>query len=665
MFRQEALHAAKFVLSPVLSLGVLVTSTAWANDDIMDLSLSDVLNIKSTIATRRELTRQESPGILSIVTRKEIADAGLRDLREVLSVFVPGVHFATDVEGQVGIAMRGLWGHEGKILLMVDGLQVNDDIYGTTVFGNHYPAEIIERVEVIRGPGSVIHGGNALIGVVNVVTRVPEKGVVASVRYSQMSDTFSHRNATVAAGGEVEGFKYRALITAGEGQRSQDTYTDTDLVSVNMKGHDLNPKIANLGLSYKGVEFVGIIDRYDTRHLHLGSVLPAPGRDPYLETFETRRMELRYRGELSENLTITPRLYFHQTRPWRIIEPGEFVFTKYSDRSGASISADWSISSNVSLLAGVEKSMLKIRIDEPDVDDPFSVYLTGINEEFAVAFAELSWKTDLGSVVIGGRYEQPKNYQSAFVPRLGLTKALEAWNYKLMLSQSYKVPAGFTPDLVQNATDHLKPEIATNIEAEVGYKFSDSMYTSLNIFDVRIAEPVVFQTVPGNPNGFYTNDGKLGSQGAEFEFRYAARPVTVIANAAYYLRTNAVDDRYAVPGKSEAYVAMPNLRANMMIGYNFTPDFGVFPSLLYYGVRHGYVGAGGDTTTLQEFSPTLLVNLNARYQNLGIKGLDLSLGVMNLTDQKMITLQAHDGGFAGLPDLARAINAGLSYTASF
>lgn len=72
---------------------------------------------------------------------------------------IPGFDFGVDVEGIVGIGVRGNWAHEGKVLMLWDGLEMNEDLYSTLQFGGHYPVGQIKRIEIIRGPGSAIYGG--------------------------------------------------------------------------------------------------------------------------------------------------------------------------------------------------------------------------------------------------------------------------------------------------------------------------------------------------------------------------------------------------------------------------------------------------------------------------------------------------------------------------
>ncbi|MBL7925193.1 MAG: TonB-dependent receptor plug domain-containing protein, partial [Bacteroidia bacterium] len=122
------------------------------------LSLEELMNIKITVASIKELSPRQSPGIVSYITAEDIRNMGARDIMEVLRS-VPGFEFGVDVEGVVGLGVRGNWAHEGKVVLFIDGQEMNESLYSTLQFGNHYPIDHIERIEIIRGPGSALHGG--------------------------------------------------------------------------------------------------------------------------------------------------------------------------------------------------------------------------------------------------------------------------------------------------------------------------------------------------------------------------------------------------------------------------------------------------------------------------------------------------------------------------
>ena len=146
-------------MPPAATAVVLVAVPAFAQGNTeLDLFAADAaLTAETTVASIRPATVRETPGIVTIVNRDEIVRSGARDLIDILRT-VPGFSFGVDVEGVVDLGFRGVWGHEGKILLLVDGMEMNEQLYGTLQLGRELAVDQIESVEIIRGPGLALYG---------------------------------------------------------------------------------------------------------------------------------------------------------------------------------------------------------------------------------------------------------------------------------------------------------------------------------------------------------------------------------------------------------------------------------------------------------------------------------------------------------------------------
>ena len=82
--------------------------------------MEKIINQLIGVASKKALTSRDSPSIVSLITKDEIARSGARDLIDVLRL-VPGFDFGVDVQGVVGLGIRGNWAYEGKVL---DKIQV-------------------------------------------------------------------------------------------------------------------------------------------------------------------------------------------------------------------------------------------------------------------------------------------------------------------------------------------------------------------------------------------------------------------------------------------------------------------------------------------------------------------------------------------------------------
>jgi len=130
----------------------------------------------------------KAPGIVTVITAKEIEDFGATDLFEVLERAPSFQMLSSNVWLKNLASVRGdLDTHlDTRVLLLVDGRPVRDGCMGgwNNVVYSSFPLDMIERIEIARGPGSVLYGSNAFLASVNIITKNPEKdSVKASVSF--------------------------------------------------------------------------------------------------------------------------------------------------------------------------------------------------------------------------------------------------------------------------------------------------------------------------------------------------------------------------------------------------------------------------------------------------------------------------------------------------
>ncbi len=146
----------------------LTTCAFSAELDDQELLFLEVANI----ATGHPQVKFEAPSTVTVITAEEMTNMGARTLLDALRL-VPGLEVGLDITGVPIVSMRGLYtaGSE-KILFMLNGRPVNIALTGGgTPFFADLSVTKIERVEIIRGPGSVLYGSNAFSGVINIILK--------------------------------------------------------------------------------------------------------------------------------------------------------------------------------------------------------------------------------------------------------------------------------------------------------------------------------------------------------------------------------------------------------------------------------------------------------------------------------------------------------------
>ncbi|MGC2061858.1 MAG: TonB-dependent receptor plug domain-containing protein, partial [Thermodesulfovibrionales bacterium] len=146
--------------------------------DLTDLSLDELMKIEIEIvsgASKFEQKVTEAPSSVSIVTADDIKKFGYRTIADILRSLRG--FFVTYDRNYSYVGMRG-FGRPGdynsRFLLLIDGHRTNDAIYDSASIGTEavIDVDLIDRVEVIRGPGSsIVYGSNAVFAVVNIITR--------------------------------------------------------------------------------------------------------------------------------------------------------------------------------------------------------------------------------------------------------------------------------------------------------------------------------------------------------------------------------------------------------------------------------------------------------------------------------------------------------------
>ena len=139
-------------------------------EDFGALDLAALLDMQVETASRHSEPISRAPAIIEVLTRQQILNLGARNLYEALT-FLPGIEVIESYFGVPTFVFRGNLQeiYNAKVLLLING-HPNYDPLNSTFYLEQVPLEAIQRIEVIRGPGSVLYGTNAFAGVINIIT---------------------------------------------------------------------------------------------------------------------------------------------------------------------------------------------------------------------------------------------------------------------------------------------------------------------------------------------------------------------------------------------------------------------------------------------------------------------------------------------------------------
>ena len=185
------------------------------------MNLEQLMKVQFSTASKHPENVSETPASVTVITRSDIRAYGWRTLAEVLQS-VRGYWVNSDRDysylGVRGFARPG--DNNTRILLLVNGHRLNDNIFYQALIGTEFPldVELIERIEIVRGPASSLYGTNAFFGVINVVTQQPPISPTLETSVETGSEWMRKARVTVGLPRVLDGILFSASLYRFNGE---------------------------------------------------------------------------------------------------------------------------------------------------------------------------------------------------------------------------------------------------------------------------------------------------------------------------------------------------------------------------------------------------------------------------------------------------------------
>ncbi|MDD3804334.1 MAG: TonB-dependent receptor plug domain-containing protein [bacterium] len=639
------------------TIGIFSLSSA------QDMGLEELLAQEVNVASQKSLSIRETPGIITVITKEDIKNSGANDMIEVLRM-VPGFFFGADVAQVVSIGIRGIWANEGKVLLLLDGHEMNELTYSNIMLGNHVPVELIEKIEIIRGPGSAKYGGFAELGVINIITRREERSdyIGGSLVYSQFEETYARRGGNGIFEKSFGDFVLDGSFSYKQAIRSNREYYDMYNDSFDMADNSsLYPLNAGLGVEFKDLEINLMVDRYD---MTLKDVYDYALPKSIKQSFDSYLADVKYTYEINEKLKIVPSLKYKMQYPWQVKDTDSTVMENYwnlkAEKVSENLTFNYEHSEDFSFMAGEEYYYERcLAGDSIQVD--FSDGSRKLVNQNVSVFSEILYRIPKVEMLLtaGGRVEYNQKYGYFAVPRAGLTKIFDKLHFKFLYSHAFRSPSFMNVD----GSSDIEPEKTRSVELELGYVITPEMYIVGNIFDITILSPIVYYFDEETFLEGYINDTRIGTRGAEIDYRIKYKPFSLNISYSYYHANDNQVDLYSVEGREELLLGAPAHRAALSATYNFNGNIYLNLSGEYMTERYGYYSYDdvNEVFLSRRYPSIYMINGYVRYENLFMEHLSLGVFARNILDAEFSFVQPYDGSFAPLPALDREIGAKLTY----
>jgi iron complex outermembrane receptor protein len=639
--------------SRTLAFCIALTFAAAARADapeLADMSLEELMQVRVESvygASKHEQKVTQAPSSVTIVTAEEIHRFGYRTLADVLRG-VRGFYVSDDRNYQY-IGTRGFLrpgDYNSRILLTIDGHRMNDSIYDGSYAGREgtIDLELVERVEVIRGPSSSLYGSSAFFGVINVITK--RGGQFGGAELAAEGGTFDTHKGRATYGARyanglewlVSGSQYESdgparLYYAQFDQRtSQESRAANDGVARGLDGEDASNFFTKL--HYGSWSLAGY---FNDRNKQVPTAsFDTIFNDPQEQTRDRRSyLELSCERHLGDALDLQARAYYDDylyrgAYPYDLAAPGDPVDpVLYRDSAiGKWFGSEWQLTARLAgghtLQVGAEYRDNRREYQDAyydldprayDLQDERSSSTLGmyVQDEF-----RLHEKVALTTGLRFDRYAE--NFGSTLNPRIGLIYSPSPMaTLKALYGQAFRAPNAFERfyNGEQSNQPELNPETIKTYEL-VYEQYLDRRYrisASAYYYDVN---ELITQTQTALGDQYFANLDEVRAMGLELEAE--GKFDSGIQLTMSYTLQKAKD---AVSGMqlsssprhlAKAHVTVP-LHAQLLASLE----------LQYNGASRTIRGARAD-----DF---LLTNLTLLSEKV-LRGLEVSVGIYNVLDQR-------------------------------
>lgn len=653
--RHAALRMAMALVMVPLAVYAVDRPDARQPLDLTNLSVEELLAVDiDTVRGASGFSQRvtEAPSSVTVISADEIKKFGYRTLADVLNS-VRGFYVAYDRNYHY-TGVRG-FGRPGdfntRILLMVDGIRLNDNLYDMASVGTDFPVDIdlIDKIEIIRGASSSLYGSNAFMGVLNIYTKRGRDYKTAEVSGAAGSQKAFKGRATYGnkfdAGPEVL-LSGSYFSTNGERNLYFPEFDDPATNNGHARNRDGDrSRNALAKMTYGDWSFTLLYGKRDkdVPTASWGTIFNDPD-----ERTQDRHLaaSLEYQGLLENQWEVLARLTYQNyyylgdypyDYPPRTLNRDESRGTWW----GTEIRMTKKLFEKHRVTGGVEFRD-NFQQDMQNVDlDPYAVYLD--NERSSNIWAaylqdEVSLARNL-LLNLGVRYDYYSTFGGTLNPRFALIyKPFEETILKALYGSAFRAPNAYELYYVaaeaSKANPNLEPETINSYELVVEQYWGKHLSGSVSLFYYNIKDLIAQREDPIDGLLMFDNVESIQTRGVEIEVN--GKWKNGFQGRLSYAYQEAEDGETGqVPPNSPKHLA----KATLIVP--------IIEEKVFLGLEEQFVGTrktlqGG---TADSFFTT---NVTLYSKNL-LKGLEASFSVYNLLDEQY----DHPGSWEHIQDLLR------------
>jgi len=488
--------------------------------DLRALDLESLLNVKVITASKFSESQSDAPGIISVVSQDELRRFGGATLREVLER-VPGLVSSTAYfTDRSIIAARGDQTkiNGGHVLFLINGRPTREVLEGGLVSDllESFPINVLERVEVIKGPGSVLYGSNAFSAVVNLITLESEAngfslgGAPGTDGARQVSGegTYSCGDLSIVGGAQLHQrgdwnttYWFNNPIPDDPFAAGVPSVQDATIRDRSHGGF--------AGVTYKGLNATTSFTEWRTAAFVRGTV----GENRWQRGFADigYGFQATKTWKMNLNATYTRNLFGIEEFPFIKRDSNETLF-------------EWANFVNPTSRDQVTFGVLHNQVSgtETYYGLGFPIPISDGHRSGSAAYAQIDHRlVDTVKLIGGFQANKIGSLSLDVVPRGGVIwSPAMRWNIKALYGQAFRAPSINETSLNHPALKgdvNLRPENVATFDLELSYH-GDRIQGSANYFHSKHTDSIVVDA--SEQVWRYVNSGEATFQGVEFDGKY-------------------------------------------------------------------------------------------------------------------------------------------------
>lgn len=554
-----------------------------AAEDILTMSLEELMDVEVSTASKVSQKMREAPTTVRIITAEQIRERGYFTLEAALAD-LPGFQFRNINGFNTYSFLRGIPSQNNLILLLVDGVQINELNSGGYYGGGQFDLSNTERIEVVYGPSSALYGTNAVSGIINIITKKPENansgyisGSLGNFKTSSMDFGYEYVNRKKDAGFRISGMyktSEKADLKEGKGDYNwtdnMENFEDDYAVNGSFRYKKFTAGITSqLKQSSRTTSFKTIDDKYLDRgtlwNIWFLNAFAGYTYDKKKTWLNSSRIYTRNANVLDNSITsvikadsISPGDQVGNYRPnWLIGAENQFNYfpTNYLyfiagvNYEHESISERFSVSHSYSQDVNPPPPASPAKLQ----NDLLSIYLQG-----------QVWFLKYFQFAAGARQDFSSYYSNVLTPRFALLFNMKGFSAKLLYNEAYRAPKPWDyTDGIGNSD--LKPVHMKSGELFLSYSFSKYFNIEASMYQNNLTRQLVIEFVDTLGNWRWINRDEVTTTGVEAGFNFKKHRVGFYG---YYTYNYPKDQNGNLIPEISKHVANAGVTVKMYQGLN-------------------------------------------------------------------------------------------------